>query len=98
MKTNTITLANNNSNYTPAFRTQVVAYPEFQAGYEASQRNANKSDVLANDPISALANKLAKAFRLLFTPEITASAQQIKQGVDIIFDDPQVGKVLNATV
>ena len=92
MKTNSISLAN----YTPTFKSPVVAYPEFMSGYGVSQTNANKADAMASDPVSALVNKLGKAFRLLFTPEITASANNIKEGIDIVFEDAQVGKALNA--
>lgn len=89
MKVNSI------NNYTPTFKGNVLAYPEYAANYPVSQANANKADAFSADPLSALVNKFAKAYRLLFTPEITASANNIKQGIDIIFEDPQVGKTLN---
>lgn len=89
MKINTISSNNN----TPAFKAPVVPYPEFLQGYNSEK--AAKADVVTSDPISALAHKLARAYRLLFTPEISASAQSIKKGIDIVFDDAQVGKALN---
>ncbi len=82
-------------NYTPTFKSPVLAYPEYASGYKESVFNATKADAFDNNIASALANKFAKAFRLLFTPEITASAKNIKEGIDLVFEDPQVGKTLN---
>ncbi|MDD3237015.1 MAG: hypothetical protein PHV37_02830 [Candidatus Gastranaerophilales bacterium] len=89
MKVNTI------KNYTPTFKSSVLPYPEYAKGYSVSQQNAQKTDALASDPVTALVNKFAKAYRLLFTPEITNSANNIKKGIDIVFDDKQVGQKLN---
>ena len=91
MKTNTIS-----QNYTPTFRSPVVPYPEFINSYSVSQTNANKADALTSYPVTALANKLAKSFRMLFTPQITVRANDIKQGIDKVFEETQVvGKTLD---
>ncbi len=82
------------NNYTPTFKS-AVPYPEFLQNYGVSQKNANRADAFNSDPISAIVYKFAKAFRLLFTPDITASSKEIKQGIDILFDDPKIGKELN---
>ncbi len=83
------------SNYTPTFKGSVVPYPEYGSNYGVSQINATRADAFSSDPLTALVNKFAKAFRLLFTPEITASSKQIKEGIDLLFDDPKIGKELN---
>lgn len=93
MKINAI----NNINYTPNFKGSAVAYPEFLKDYSASEKNAYRADAYTSDPISALVNKFAKAYRLLFTPEITASSKNIKEGIDTLFDAPIQGKQLNIT-
>ncbi len=85
------------NNYTPTFKGS-VAYPEFKHSYSVSQKNADKADALSTDPLSALVYKFAKAFRLLFTPEITASSKQIKEGIDTLFDDNTIGRELYRVV
>lgn len=85
------------NNYTPTFKGS-VAYPEFSNSYGISQVNAKNADALSTDPLSALVYKFAKAFRLLFTPEITASSLDIKEGIDSIFDDNDIGRELYKVV
>ena len=89
MKVNTIP-----NNYTPTFKGS-VAYPEYRDNYVISHKNAKKADALSTDPLSALVFKFAKAFRLLFTPEITATSKEIKEGIDILFEETQIGKEIN---
>lgn len=87
---------NTNNNYTPTFKklSDVIAYPELLEYYDISEINAFNSDALTTDPLKALINKFAKAYRLLFTP-VPATASNIKEGIDTMFEAEQVGKNLD---
>lgn len=86
-----------NNNYTPTFKKleDVVAYPELLEYYDISEINAAKTDVLSTNAIVALGNKLAKAYRLLFTPDVTSEANRIQEGIDTLFDEPKTGQILD---
>lgn len=89
MKVNGI--ANNQyKNYKPAFKKlEDVRYsPELLEYYDISE-------IDAYNPLNIIVDKLTKAFRLLFSPKNTATANDIKEGIDIIFDDQQTRKVLD---
>lgn len=81
------------NNYKPLFKGDVVAYPELN--YTYSDLYATKSDALSTDPVSALLNKFAKAYRLLFNPAVDKEAKNIQEGIDTLFDNAEIGKNLN---
>lgn len=89
MKVNGIT-NNQYNNYKPAFKNleDVIYSPELLEYYDISE-------ISAYNPLSVVVNKLAKAFRLLFSPKNTATPSDIKEGIDILFDDQKTGQTLD---
>ena len=80
----------------PLFKGEsVVPYPELYCRYQQSDLNASKADALSSDPLTALLNKFAKAFRLLFTPDVNKEAKNIQNGIDALFEGSNIGNNLD---
>ena len=71
--------------YTPTFKNNdtIVPYPELS--YRKSRINVYEADPFESG-LKSIFNKVGKAYRLLFTPEIDKQADEIRNNIDQIFD------------
>lgn len=83
----------NTNAYTPTFKNNdtIVPYPEIS--YRKSRINVYEADPFESG-LKSVFNKVSKAYRLLFTPEVNKQANEIRNNIDEIFSEK--GKKLNA--
>ncbi len=82
----------NTNAYSPTFKQNdtIVPYPELS--YRKSRINVYEADPFESG-FKSVFNKVSKAYRLLFTPEVNKQANEIRHNIDQIFSDKKGNKL-----